>query len=71
MKSNDRKQLLGSAVEDLQKKLQELQVQLVKASQERYLQDRTQLDVKQAYKLRKQIKLIKTELRRRELETTV
>lgn len=67
MKRDDKKKLLSSSQVELQKKLQELQAQLIKARQEKYLQDRTQVDIRLAYKLRIQIKMIKTELHHREL----
>lgn len=67
MKREDRQALLSLTKEDLNKKLRELEVELIRARQERLLQDRTQVDIKRAYKVRKQIKMIKAELRRRDL----
>lgn len=67
MKRDDKKKLLAGSQEELQKTLRDLQAQLIKARQEKFLQDRTQVDIRMAYKLRDQIKMIKTELRRREL----
>lgn len=67
MKKTDRQALLALSQEEMNKKLRELQVELIRARQERLLQDRTKVDIKKAYKARKQIKLIKAELRRREL----
>jgi hypothetical protein len=67
MKRDDKKKLLSGSQEELQKSLRDLQAQLIKARQEKFLQDRTQVDIRMAYKLRDQIKMIKTELRRREL----
>jgi hypothetical protein len=67
MKRNDRQALLAQNQEELTKKLRELEVELIQARQERLLQDRSQVDIKRAYKVRKQIKMIKAELRRRDL----
>lgn len=67
MKRDDKKKLLASSQEELQKTLRDLQAQLIKARQEKYLQDRTQVDIRLGYKLQDQIKMIKTEMRRREL----
>ena len=67
MKRDEKKKLLASSQEELQKTLRDLQAQLIKARQEKYLQDRTQVDIRLGYKLQDQIKMIKTEMRRREL----
>ena len=67
MKRDDRQALLSLGLEDLNQKLRELEVELIKARQERLLQDRSQVDIKRAYKVRKQMKMIKAELRRRDL----
>lgn len=67
MKRDDKQALLASSSTELHQKLREIEAQLVKARQERHLQDKSEVDVKRAYKLRKQVKMIKAELRRREL----
>ena len=67
MKRDDRQALLAWS-RGLNKKLRELEIELIRARQERLLQDRTQVDMKHAYKVRKQMKMIKAELRRRDLK---
>jgi hypothetical protein len=67
MKRDDRQALLSLSREDLLKKLRELAIQLIRARQEKLLQDRSQVDIKRAYKIRKQIKMIKAQLRSQEL----
>jgi hypothetical protein len=66
MKREDRQALLTLGQEAMETKLHDLQSELIRARQERLLQDRSQVDIKHAYKVRKQIKMIKAELRRRE-----
>ncbi len=66
MKREDRQALLALGQPELRTKLFDLQSELIRARQERLLQDRTQVDIKHAYKVRKQIKMIKAELRRRD-----
>lgn len=67
MKRDDKQALLALSTAELNQKLRELEAQLVKARQERHLQDKSEVDIKRAYKLRKQIKMIKAETHRREL----
>ena len=50
MKKNDRQALLALSQDEMNKKLRELQVELIRARQERLLQDRTKVDIKKAYK---------------------
>lgn len=68
MKRTDIQELLSKSTPELQEKVAELQAELVKARQERFMQDKTDVDVKRAYKVRKQIKMVKAELTRREIE---
>ncbi len=67
MKRDDKVTLLSLDNAQLNKKLAELAKEFIKARQERLLQDKSQTNVRQAYSLRKQIEMIKAELRRREL----
>lgn len=67
MKRDDKQALLSLDNAQLNKKLAELAKEFIKARQERLLQDKSQTNVRQAYSLRKQMKMIKAELRRREL----
>lgn len=67
MKRDDKKALLALPEEQLRTKVRELGVDLLKARQERYVQDRSEVNVKRGFVLREQIKMIKSELRRREL----
>jgi uncharacterized protein involved in exopolysaccharide biosynthesis len=67
MKRDDKQTLLSLDNAQLNKKLAELAKEFIKARQERLLQDKSQTNVRQAYSLRKQMKMIKAELRRREL----
>lgn len=68
MKRTDKQALLAESTQVLQQKAVELQAELVRARQERFMQDKTTVDTKHAYKTRKQIKMIRAELTRRELE---
>lgn len=67
MKKNDKQELFALETPQLVAKLRELEAELVKARQERHLQDKKEIDIKRAYRLRKTIKLIKAEMRQREL----
>lgn len=68
MKRDERQKILALSVEELKKKISELELEVMLARQERRLQDKKVTDIKRPAKLRSQIKLIKAELRRRELE---
>lgn len=68
MKRDKKQELLALATGEMQQRLNELQATLVRARQERRLQDRKEVDVRAAYKTQQEIKMIKTELRRREIE---
>lgn len=70
MKRDQKQELLTLTVAELKVKLQQLQADLIRNRQERRLQDRAEIDVKAAYKTQQVIKMIKTELRRREIEAT-
>jgi len=70
MKRDQKQELLQLTVAELKVKLQQLQADLIRNRQERRLQDRAEIDVKAAYKTQQVIKMIKTELRRREIEAT-
>ncbi len=65
MKRNDKTTLLQLAQAELTKRQQEMQVELMKAMQERNLPNKTGMDVKRASRLRAEIKMIKAELTRR------
>lgn len=67
MKKDERQKLLGLSVAELRTKISELAREMLVARQEKRLQDKSQVDVKKPYKLRKQIKMIKAELTAREL----
>ncbi len=69
MKRDKKQELLALATGELQQRLNTLQATLVRARQERRLQDRKEVDVKSAYKTQQEIKMIKAELSRREIET--
>lgn len=62
MKKDERQKLLSLSGEELRAKITELSKGMLVARQEKRLQDRTQVDLKTSYKLRKQIKMIKAEL---------
>lgn len=67
MKRDEKQALLAKSNDELRTQLRELEAKLVRTRQERRLQDKAEVDVKSAYKTRKTIKMIKAELRRREL----
>jgi hypothetical protein len=69
MKRDDKQNFLKLDVKALNTKLIELAKEISVARQNGSLQDKTKVDVKIAYKLRKQMKLIKAELTRRMKET--
>ncbi len=68
MKRDDRQKTLALSVGELNAKLKEVNKEIVLARQEKRLQDKTQVDLKRAYKLRKEAKMIKAELTRREIQ---
>ncbi|MCD8484428.1 hypothetical protein LRY65_01020 [Candidatus Woesebacteria bacterium] len=68
MKRDQKQELLALSTEELQKRLRELQGTLIRARQERRLQDRTEVDVRAAYKTQQTIKMIKAEMSSREKE---
>lgn len=70
MKRDAKKALLQMSVADLQKKIHEMTLELIRSRQERLLQDRSTVNVRAPYHTRKQIALMKAELSRRELEVT-
>lgn len=69
MKRDDKQKLMALSTEEMKKKVDEMQKEILQARQERLLQDKKTVDVKRASKLRKQIAMLKTQMRRRELET--
>ncbi len=62
MKKDERQKLLSLSSEELRQKIGELTKGILVARQEKRLQDKTQIDLRTAYKLRKQVKMIKAEL---------
>lgn len=68
MKRDDKVKLLALSLEELKKKTAELELEMLRARQERQLQDKKVVDVKASAKFAAQIKMIKAEIRRRELE---
>lgn len=69
MKRDDKQKLMALSTEEMKKKVGEMQKEILQARQERLLQDKKTVDVKRASKLRKQIAMLKTQMRHRELET--
>ncbi len=67
MKRDQKQELLALSTDELQKKLRELQGTLIRARQERRLQNQ-EIDVKAAYKTQQTIKMIKAEISRRQKE---
>jgi len=67
MKRDERQKLLALSTGEARAKIQEINKDILLARQEKRLQDKTQVDLKRAYKLRKQAKMIKAELTRREI----
>lgn len=68
MKRDDKLKLMTLSAEEAKKKIGELQLEILQARQERALQDKKTVDIKRPFKLRKQIALLKTQLRSYELE---
>lgn len=68
MKRDERQKLLALTAEEVKKKIAELELEVMLARQERRLQDKKVTDIKRPAKLLAQIKLLKAERRRRELE---
>lgn len=68
MKRNDKTQLLAQSSQELRDTFAKREVELLKAMQERNLPNRAGADVKKANRIRTEIKMIKTELRKRELQ---
>lgn len=66
MKRNDKTSLLATETADLNKKLRELDVELIKAMQERNQPNKAGANVKRASQIRLTMKMIKSELTRRE-----
>ncbi len=71
MKRDVRQKLLALSNEELNKKIAELELSIVIARQEKRLQDKKAVNVKQSYQLRKQVKLLKAEQHRRLLEKKI
>lgn len=68
MKRNDKTTLLAKSSPEMLTHLSQQDAELIKAMQERNLPNRTGADVKRAARIRAEIKMIKAELRRRELQ---
>jgi hypothetical protein len=66
MKRNDKSSLLAAATAELNQKLHELDVELIKAMQERNQPNKAGANVKKASHIRRTMKMIKSELTRRE-----
>ncbi len=68
MKRDERQKLLALTAEEIKKKIGELELGVMLARQERRLQDKKVVDIKRPAKLLAQIKMLKAERRRRDLE---
>lgn len=66
MKRNDKTSLLATATAELNQKLRELDTDLIKAMQERNQPNKVGANVKRASHIRLTMKMIKSELTRRE-----
>jgi hypothetical protein len=66
MKRNDKTSLLATSTLDLQQKLRAQDAELIKAMQERNQPNKVGVDVKRASRIRLEMKMIKSELTRRE-----
>lgn len=68
MKRNDITKLLSQSTQELMTALKTQSDELIRAMQERNLPNRTGQDVKRASRIRTEMKMIKAELSRRELQ---
>jgi hypothetical protein len=68
MKRDERQKLLALTAEEMKKKIADLELEIMLARQDRRLQDKKVTDVKRPAKLMAQIKMLKAEIRRRQLE---